>query len=245
MRPYRSLPFISSLVRLGLTATERPYDEQTERIAAKLKPDLIFVVLDPEHPDAVSAVERFVRNSTAFVVVLGPGPQTTGFSGLLAAGADLCLRETDPPELIAAQLGALLRRLEQPAAEDDGILRCADLTIDRRRCEVTWRDVAVPLSPMEFRVLQYLAERPGRVVSAHELMRAVHDYVPSAREARDSAKVYVRRIRKKLETAGDSAQRISTVRGFGYFLDVPTEGVEAAPGVATSDATVEEVARSR
>lgn len=229
LRPYRSVPFISLLVHMGLTTAERPYDDQTERIAAKLKPNLIVIVLRPGSEVATEVVRRFAQNSTALVVALAPGPQTTGFSELLANGADLCLRETDAPEFIEAQLRAVLRRVH-PDDEKVGVIQLGDLRIDSGRCVVAWRDTQIPMSPTEFRILRYLAERPGHVVSAHELMRSIHDYAPSVREARDASKVYVRRLRQKFESVADSSLSIVTARGFGYFLDVPAgSGGDVSP----------------
>lgn len=227
LRPYRSLSFVGLLVRLGLTTTERPYDAESQRIAASLKPDLVVVVIDPQGEDARATIREFSENSTALIAALGPGPGTEGFSELFAAGADICLRESDPPELLVAQLEAFLRRLGPADAADADAITHGPLRIDPRRCEVSWRGSRIPFAPMEFRILQHLAERPGHVVSAHDLMRAVHDYTPSEREARASAKVYVRRIRQKLEGFDGAANIISTVRGFGYFFDPPSTGIDA------------------
>ncbi|WP_322797083.1 response regulator transcription factor [Tepidiforma sp.] len=140
-----------------------------------------------------------------------------------AAGADACLELGADPRVIAAQVRAVLRRAgayDEGTTEETGLLQVGDLVVDVDRCEVQRAGVVVPLTAAEFRIIEYMARRPGRVLKPHEILNAVSDdyhYLP--REAQDVFKVYVRRIRRKLELNEQEPRYLVTVRGFGYRLE--------------------------
>ncbi|MEJ5220508.1 MAG: winged helix-turn-helix domain-containing protein, partial [Tepidiforma sp.] len=100
------------------------------------------------------------------------------------------------------------------------------LVVDVDRCEVQRGGMVVPLTAAEFRIVEYMARNSGRVLKPHEILNAVSDdyrYLP--REAQDVFKVYVRRIRRKLEPNEEAPQYLVTVRGFGYRLEGGRERV--------------------
>jgi len=135
----------------------------------------------------------------------------------------VCLRDTDGVELLSAQLSALARR-KAPAVQDsrdDGpsTITVRDLVLDFDRCQAVRDEDAIPLTPTEFKILAYLARNAGKVVSPVEILRAVQDYTYSDREAQEIVKVYIRRIRRKVELDPAEPSYIINVRGFGYMLE--------------------------
>lgn len=140
-----------------------------------------------------------------------------------AAGADACLSLEADPRVIVAQVKAVLRRsgaYDASAAGSDGLLQVGDLCVDVDRCEVQRAGAFVPLTASEFRIIEYMARNCGRVLKPHEILNAIgsdYEYLP--REAQDVFKVYVRRIRRKLEPNEDEPRYLVTVRGFGYRLE--------------------------
>ena len=101
-----------------------------------------------------------------------------------------------------------------------GALQIGDLSVDVDRCEVERAGRYVPLTATEFRIVEHMARNPGRVLRPHEILNAVSDdyqYLP--REAQEVFKVYVRRIRKKLEPGEAEPRYLVNVRGFGYRLE--------------------------
>jgi DNA-binding response OmpR family regulator len=137
----------------------------------------------------------------------------------LEMGADDYLVKPFSPRELVARVKALLRRRAQEAAPPD-VLRRGNLVIDAVRHAVTCRGKAVELTPTEFRILQFLAARPGRVFSRDEILEGAleRDEAVVAR----TIDVHVTALRKKLGRTGD---RIETVRGFGYrFHDELTDG---------------------
>ncbi|MBA4181997.1 MAG: hypothetical protein C0506_15515 [Anaerolinea sp.] len=222
-RDYRSSDVLPALARHGFTTTERPHDRETERLITQFDPDLVVLAIDPRLDDDLALIRTVSRSCTAAVLVLAPGPHTHGLSLALEAGADLCLRDTDGVELLSAQLSALARR-KAPApheAEQDGpsSITVRDLMLDFDRCQAVRDGETIPLTPTEFKILAYLAKNSGKVVSPVEILRAVQDYTYSDREAQEIVKVYIRRIRRKVEFDPAEPSYIINVRGFGYMLE--------------------------
>jgi two-component system phosphate regulon response regulator PhoB len=129
------------------------------------------------------------------------------------AGADDYVTKPFSPRVLSARVGALLRRRQTSGREADGVLRVFDITIHPGRHEVTVGEDPVRLTNTEFRILHFLASRPGWVFTRNQIVRAVHgeDYPVTGR----SVDVQVAALRKKLGTAGG---HIETVRGVGYKL---------------------------
>lgn len=222
-REYRSAEVLPTLARQGYITTERPHDRETDRLIIQLAPDLVVLAVDPRIEVDANLVKQIARSSRASILVLTPGPHTNGMSSALEAGADICLRDTDGPELLSAQLIALQRRKAPGTAEsfDAGQtnIQVRDLELDFDRCQATRGEDVIPLTPTEFKILAYLARNAGKVVSPVEILRAVQDYTYSEREAQEIVKVYIRRIRRKVELDPSEPSYIVNVRGFGYMLE--------------------------
>ena len=223
-RDYRSADLLPALARHGFTTTERPHDRETDRLLAQFDPDLVVLAVDPRHETDLALIRNIARTSTAALLVLAPGPHTNGLGAALEAGADVCLRDTDGPELLGAQLTAFARRNAGPAPEPiesnaPTLITVRDLSMDFNRCQATRGEELIPLTPTEFKILAYLAKNAGKVVSPVEILRAVQDYTYSEREAQEIVKVYIRRIRRKVEAEPSEPSYIVNVRGFGYMLE--------------------------
>ncbi len=221
-RDYRSGDLLPALARQGYTTTERPHDRETERLVSQFDPDLVVLAIDPRQDNDLQLIRAINRVCQAAVMVLAPGPHSQGLGAALEAGADVCVRDTDGVELLAAQLGALARRkAPAPAVEADGpsTITVRDLVLDFDRCQAIRDQESIPLTPTEFKILAYLARNAGKVVSPVEILRAVQDYTYSEREAQEIVKVYIRRIRRKVELDPSEPSYIINVRGFGYMLE--------------------------
>jgi two-component system KDP operon response regulator KdpE len=218
------------LARNGFTTTERPHDAETERLLGQFNPDLVVLAIDPRNDRDCDLVAKVANRPRTMVLVIGPGSHTAGFADALDAGADVCLRDTDGIEMFSAQVAALGRRLGALSEAEDGpsVITVRDLTLDFDRCQVTRNSENVPLTPTEFKILAYLARNAGKVVSPVEMLRSVQDYAYSDREAQEIVKVYIRRIRRKLELDPAEPDYILNVRGFGYMLERRTSVRAAA-----------------
>lgn len=126
-------------------------------------------------------------------------------------GADDYVQKPFALDELLARIRARLRR-PRPEEGDERALRAGSLVLDLARHQVRLDDGAVDLTHREFRLLLYLAERPGEVVSRERLLAEVWGY--HFDPGSNVVEVCVRRVRKKL---GPNAP-IETVRAAGYRL---------------------------
>ena len=130
------------------------------------------------------------------------------------------------PELIA-RVRALLRRASPERVAD--VLVHGEIELDREKKRVSRAGRTIDLGPTEYRLLEFLMERPGRVFSRTQLLDAVWGSEVYIDER--TVDVHVGRLRKALNR-GREADPIRTVRGAGYVFAFAMLSVVLAEGVA-------------
>jgi DNA-binding response OmpR family regulator len=192
--------------------------------------DLVAWVVSPERSQAAMQIAEIAASRVPLIALLADATPSA-VSTFLHAGADACLQLDADERVVTAQVHAVLRRHTPGpfAREDLGYLQLGDLAIDMDRCEVLRDGRYVPLTASEFRIVAYMARHAGRVLRPHDILNAVSDdYEYRPREAQDVFKVYVRRIRRKLEPVEAEPRYLVTVRGLGYRLEAPPAPVRVA-----------------
>ena len=150
------------------------------------------------------------------VLILTARDETASVVALLNQGADDYLAKPFDLEELKARLQALIRRSQGHA---DSLLVVGDLEMDVSRAVVRRDGVALSLSPMEYRVLEYLMHRPGVVVTKSKLLEHLYDF--NWEKFSNVVEVYISGLRKKIDANSDT-KLIHTLRGHGYVLRVET-----------------------
>jgi two-component system, OmpR family, alkaline phosphatase synthesis response regulator PhoP len=176
-------------------------------------PDLILLDLMLPGLDGLSVCRELKRDpaigNTPIIMLTAKGEDADIVVGL-ELGADDYIVKPFSPRVLQARIKAVLRRREHDEA-DDALIRIHDLSIYPARHEVLLKGIPIVLTTTEFRILHFLARRPGWVFSREKIINAVkgEDYAVTDR----SVDVQIVGLRKKLGSAGECIQ---TVRGVGY-----------------------------
>ncbi len=178
-------------------------------------PDLILLDLMLPGVDGLE-VCKLVKGNPATkdvsIIMLTARSEEADIVTGLELGADDYITKPFSRRVLLARVKAVLRRRDEGEKTDDGgILRIHNITINPGRHEVLIDDQEVLLTVTEFRVLYFLAGRPGWVFTRSQIVEAVRgDGYPVTDRSVD---VQIVGLRKKLEDAG---KYIETVRGVGY-----------------------------
>lgn len=186
------------------------------KLIAEAVPDL--VLLDLGLPDAdgldLCAVMRAAHPNVVIVVVTARTDEADAVRSLDGGADDFVLKPFRPVELLA-RLRAHLRRRN---VDGDLELRSGAMRLDQAARRAWIGETGLSLRPKEFELLAELVASAGTAVRRERLMDRVWDenWVGSTK----TLDVHIANIRRKLADAGDRWDRIETLRGFGYRLDV-------------------------
>lgn len=130
----------------------------------------------------------------------------------LDLGADDYLTKPFSFEVFLARLRSVARRGSAPRPT---VLRVDDLVLDPASHQVTRGEREIHLSPTEFRLLELLMRRSGRVVPRDAIVEAVWDFDHDVEE--NTLDTFIRLLRSKIDREHDH-KLIQTVRGIGYTI---------------------------
>jgi two-component system phosphate regulon response regulator PhoB len=147
------------------------------------------------------------------IMLTARGEESERVRGLATGADDYIVKPFSVPELIA-RVRALLRRARPERLAD--VLSFGELEVDREKKRVSRGGRPIDLGPTEYRLLEFLMERPGRVFTREQLLDGVWGSEVYIDER--TVDVHVGRLRKALNRGHDT-DPIRTVRGSGYALD--------------------------
>jgi two-component system, OmpR family, phosphate regulon response regulator PhoB len=191
--------------------------DEAERRLAESAPDLL--ILDWMLP-GVSGIEicrrlraRETTRTLPIIMVSARAEEAERVRGLAVGADDYVVKPFSMIEL-TARVHALLRRSRPERIAER--LHAGDLDLDRLTRRVRRGDRDIRLAPTDFRLLEYLLEKPGRVFSRAQLLDLV--WGRSAEVDERTVDVHIGRLRKKL-SKGKERDLIRTVRSAGYAID--------------------------
>ncbi len=201
----------------GFTVERVERGDDAEVRLSEMAPDLL--ILDWMLP-GVSGLEicrrlraRESTRTLPVIMLTARGEEAERVRGLSVGADDYVVKPFSVPELMA-RVRSLLRRSRPERIASQ--LTAADLDLDRETRRVRRAGREIHLGPTEFRLLEYLMERQGRVFSRSQLLDGVWGLSVEIDER--TVDVHVGRLRKAL-SRGRERDPIRTVRGAGYSFD--------------------------
>jgi two-component system OmpR family response regulator len=183
------------------------------RLIREQKPDLVILDINMPQLDGFGVIEKLRNeNNSVPVIVLTARDQQDDKSIGFGLGADDFVTKPFGLEELLMRVAAVLRRSKNTPTSGN-ILVSGNISLDVSNYRVSVKDEVIETSPTEFKLLHYLMENMGRVLTREQILSAVWglDF------ATDGAVLdtYISYLRKKL---GDNAN-IRTVRGVGYQIE--------------------------
>lgn len=225
-------PGILRLLKLELTAQgyrliTASNGEEALRLVEEQRPDLILLDIIMPDMTGLETMRRIREVSSVPVMLITAKDSDADKVQGLGQGADDYIVKPFNPEEVAARIAAVLRRSIGPQTVDR-VIKIDDLEIDLNRRLVLRRGEVVSLTRTEWLLLQHLAANAGRVMLNAELLSKV--WGPEYRDDLQYLRVWVSRLRRKLEADAANPQIIRTKQGIGYMLDAQGEPVVAEAG---------------
>jgi two-component system phosphate regulon response regulator PhoB len=203
-----------NLTREGYEVTALSNGEQALQLIPRKKPGLILLDLMLPGVGGLEICRLLkAKPETAripIIMVTAKGEETDVVVGL-EVGADDYIAKPFSLRVLMARIHSVLRRREKEPVPAGELLKVHDLVINPGRHEVMGGKTGIELTASEFRLLHFLAQRPGWVFTREQIVDGVkgEDYAVTDR----AVDVQMVSLRRKL---GRRADYIETVRGVGY-----------------------------
>jgi two-component system OmpR family response regulator len=183
------------------------------RLIREQKPDLVILDINMPQLDGFGVIEKLRNeNNNVPVIVLTARDQKDDKTIGFGLGADDFVTKPFGLEELLMRVAEVLRRSKNTPTLGN-ILVIGNISLDVSNYRVSVKDEVIETSPTEFKLLHYLMENMGRVLTREQILSAVWglDF------ATDGAVLdtYISYLRKKI---GDNAN-IRTVRGVGYQIE--------------------------
>jgi DNA-binding response OmpR family regulator len=193
---------------------EAVFDGETALNAAEaFAPDLVLLDLTLPGTNGFELCSHWRQPRRFGIIIITSRDRKADALHGFELGADDYVTKPFDLEVLVARIQAVLRRA-RPNTEQ---LQIGNTRIDFANLTANNGRQLIDLTPLEFQVLHYLAERPNCVVSRLELMRYVWGYADEAQTR--SVDMGINRLRKKLETDPHHPRFLQTARG-GYVLAI-------------------------
>ncbi|KMY78513.1 chemotaxis protein CheY [Leuconostoc mesenteroides subsp. dextranicum] len=195
----------------GLSAYQKAKEQQFNAI-------LLDLMLPEMDGMTVLKQLRQDKVSTPIILVTAKGDEFDRVLGL-ELGADDYITKPFSPREVVARLKAVLRRSQVSTdtnKTDEMVISIQDLIINDSKKTVMKENIVLSLTPREYDLLLYFAQRLGRVIDRETILTAVWGYEYTG-ESR-MVDMHISNLRDKIESNPKAPKILKTVRGFGYTM---------------------------
>ena len=180
-----------------------------------------LIVLDIRLPDGsgfdVCRQMRQLGLRQPIIMLTAQHDEVDKILGLEMGADDYMTKPFSLRELVSRVRAQLRRAYGDYASAESAVMVINDLVLDNTTAQVRRGDEVVNLTPIEFRLLAYLARHRGQALSRAQIVEAVWGYA-SDLESEKTVNVHIRRLREKIELKPDQPSLILTVPGIGYRM---------------------------
>lgn len=218
-------PGVRALLRDTLSIAGFDVIEATDGMSALTlmrtnQPELAVIDINMPLMDGFELVERLrSTNNLIPVLMLTAREDKNDIARGLKIGADDYVIKPFGIEELVLRIRAILRR-SYKSASAPSLLSCGPITIDDDQHRVTFNGQDIDLSPTEYRLLQILIEKKGRVLSKKLLLDEVWGITFESEST--VTDTYISYLRKKFHR--DGFDGIKTIRGVGFSIQEPKQG---------------------
>ncbi len=206
-----------NLEKQGFRVEEAGDGEEALSRINELKPDMVLLDWMLPHLSGIEVCRQIRRRPATrelpVIMITARSEDQDAVRGL-NTGADDYVTKPFSTEALVARMRALMRRSNTVPAK--GELRFHDIILDLAAHRITRNGRQLHLGPTEYRLMEFLMQRPRRVFSREELLDAI--WGPSIHVEPRTVDVHIRRLRKAIN-APDELDVVRTVRAAGYAMD--------------------------
>ncbi len=201
------------LTEAGYAIVTADNGRTAQMVARQTPPDLILLDIMMPEMDGYEFMRVYRKEHTTPIILLTARMEESDKVVGLELGADDYVTKPFGMRELLARIRAVLRRMNQ-TADANGVLRVADVMLDRNSFAVTVAEKPVKLTPSEFELLAVLMTSPGRVFSRASLLEQIqgNDFEGVER----TVDVHIRNLRAKIEPDPRTPRYVETIFGVGY-----------------------------
>ena len=208
-----------NLSKDGFEVSGSQTGKESVELCERTRPDVILLDVMLPDSDGYDICRKLKAHHTLadipVIFLTARGSEADRVLGLELGAIDYMVKPFSVRELAARIKG----HLRSPSEQSNAVLRAGMLELDRHRHRVKLDNQELSLTATEFRMLEFLMNRPGLVLTRGQLLDGVWGRSDALTER--VVDVYVLRLRNKIEPEGAPHSFIRSVRGYGYSFESP------------------------
>jgi two-component system KDP operon response regulator KdpE len=179
---------------------------------------LVIMDIMMPHMDGLEGTRRIRQESVVPIIILTAMGEESDKVRAFDLGADDYLTKPFGVGELLGRVKAVLRRAEwsEPASSEERIVR-GDIVLDMARHKVTVRGASLDLTPTEYNLLLYLMKNAGRTLSHRAILQ--HVWGMEYGDEAEYLRVYVGKLRQKIEADPLKPRYVQTEHGLGYRFE--------------------------